>query len=460
MKISFEKAEKIIKERVVYDFVGKVLNNRGQILEVSLPNAKIGSKVIIKNADGLEQRGEVIGIKRFNSLIMPYEEIDGVNSQSKIKLDFQSNEIKISDNILGRVLDSELNPLDDLGIVKGPFEKKSIYGKFINPMDRPVISETLDTGISAINSFITVGKGQRCAIMAGSGVGKSVLLGMMARYTASDVNVIALVGERGREVLEFIKNDLGEEGLKKSVIIVATSDQGPLLRMRSAYVATTIAEYFRDQKKDVLFMMDSVTRFAMANREVALALGEIPGQKGYAPSVFSKLPKLIERVGTKKDSGTITGIYSVLVEGGDLDEPISDAVRGIVDGHIVLSRELATKGHYPAIDVLGSISRLMNNITTKEHRVIANHLRDLLSAYKENEELIAVGAYSKGSNQRVDKAIEVYQDLQHLLKQPIEEHYRIEYLYDQMVEIARKAEMSVNSDLIDTGPKKTKVNIL
>ena len=321
-------------------------------------------------------------------------------------------------------------------------EARSIYGSPLNPLERPPIREPLDTGIHAINCFMTAGKGQRFAIMAGSGVGKSVTLGMIAENSSSDVNVIALIGERGREVLEFIENDLGPEGLKRSVVVVATSDSSALIRMKAAYVATTIAEYFRDRNQDVLLMMDSITRFAMANREISLSAGEPPGQKGYTPSVFARLPKLMERAGTKAGAGSITGIYTVLVEGGDMDEPIADAVRAISDGHIILSRELASRNQFPAIDVLASLSRVMSKVATREHKIVAGHLRDLLAAYKANEDLINVGAYARGSNPKVDKAILVYDDLMNLLKQNqgMTEFLSIETLYDRMVDIARKAE--------------------
>ncbi len=283
--------------------------------------------------------------------------------------------------------------------------------------------------------------------MAGSGVGKSVLMGMIARNTNADVNVIALIGERGREVLDFIQNDLGEEGLKRSVVIVATSDQSPLIRMRAAYTATTIAEYFRDKQNDVMLMMDSITRFAMASREVSMSIGEPPGPKGYSPSVFGRLPKLLERAGTKENSGSITGIYTVLVEGGDFDEPISDAIRSISDGHILLSRALAQKSFYPAVDVLASVSRVMNKVVKREHVVIANHLRDLMGVYKESEDLINIGAYVKGVNIKLDKAIIVKNDLEALLKQDVEESCEIETLFDAMVNIARKAEKAVNPEI-------------
>ena len=433
-----------IENRIPYEKIGKIIASRGMVYEASVPRAVLGSNVEFIAENGERSLGEVVAIQGANCMVMPYNEISGINSQTKIHLKDIVTEIKISPNMLGRVIDFQGNPMDNKGPIDGPFEKRSIFGTPLNPLDRPPIREPLDTGINSINCFITAGKGQRLAIMAGSGVGKSVLMGMVARNTNADINVIALIGERGREVLEFIQSDLGEEGLKRSVVIVATSDTSALIRTKAAYTATTVAEFFRDQNKDVLLMMDSITRFAMANREIALSTGEPPGQKGYTPSVFAKLPKLMERAGTKKGAGSITGIYTVLVEGGDMDEPIADAVRGISDGHIVLSRQLAAKNHYPAIDVLSSISRVMTKVATKEHKIVASHLRDLLASYKESEDLITVGAYARGSNPKVDKAISIYDDLTNLLRQQVEESSTIDELFDRMLEIARKAEGSVD----------------
>jgi flagellum-specific ATP synthase len=431
-----------IESRVPYEKIGKILKSRGMVFESSLPRAILGSNVEFVAENGERSLGEVVAIQGQHCMVMPYNEISGINSETKIYLKDIVTEINISPNMLGRVIDFQGQPLDGKGPIEGPFERRSIFGTPINPLDRPPIREPLDTGINSINCFITAGKGQRLAIMAGSGVGKSVLMGMIARNTNADINVIGLIGERGREVLEFIQSDLGEEGIKRSVIVVATSDTSALIRLKAAYTATTIAEYFRDQNQDILLMMDSITRFAMANREIALSSGEPPGQKGYTPSVFAKLPKLMERAGTKKNSGSITGIYTVLVEGGDMDEPIADAVRGISDGHIVLSRQLAAKNHYPAIDVLSSISRVMPKVTSKEHKIVASHLRDLLASYKESEDLITVGAYARGSNAKVDKAIVIYDDLISLLRQQIEDSFTIDELFDRMLEIARKAENS------------------
>lgn len=433
-----------IENKVPYEKIGKILGSRGMVYEASVPRAVLGSNVEFVAENGERSMGEVVAIQGQNCMVMPYNEISGINSETKIHLKDIVTEIRISPNMLGRVIDFQGNPLDNKGPIEGPYEKRSIFGVPLNPLDRPPIREPLDTGINSINCFITAGKGQRLAIMAGSGVGKSVLMGMIARNTNADINVIALIGERGREVLEFIQSDLGEEGLKRSVVVCATSDTSALIRMKAAYTATTIAEFFRDQGHDILLMMDSITRFAMANREIALSTGEPPGQKGYTPSVFAKLPKLMERAGTKKGAGSITGIYTVLVEGGDMDEPIADAVRGISDGHIVLSRQLAARNHYPAIDILASISRVMPKVSSKEHKIVASHLRDLLAAYKESEDLITVGAYARGSNPKVDKAIVIYDDLINLLRQQVEESYTIDELFDRMLEIARKAEQATD----------------
>jgi len=432
------------ENRVPWQRIGKIVATRGMVYEASVPRAVLGSHVEFETEGGERSLGEVVALQNGKCMVMPYNELSGINSETKIYLKDIVTELKVSTAMLGRVVDFQGHPIDGKGPIEGTFETRSIYGTPINPLDRPPIREALDVGIKSINSFITAGKGQRLAIMAGSGVGKSVLMGMIARNTSADINVIALIGERGREVLEFIQSDLGEEGLKRSVVIVATSDTSALIRTKAAYAATTIAEFFRDEKKDVLLMMDSITRFAMANREISLSSGEAPGPKGYSPSVFAKLPKLMERAGTKANSGTITGIYTVLVEGGDMDEPIADAVRSISDGHIVLSRELAARNHYPAIDVLGSVSRVMPKVATREHKIVASHLRDLMAAYKQSEDLILVGAYARGSNAKVDKAISIIDDLTNLLRQDVSEHMDIPQLFDQMLEIARKAERAVD----------------
>jgi flagellum-specific ATP synthase len=322
--------------------------------------------------------------------------------------------------MLGRVIDGLGRPLDD-GPRILPEVEIPLYSEPVNPLDRSRIREPLDVGVRSINCLATLAKGQRAAIMAGSGVGKSVLLGMMARYTEADINVIALIGERGREVREFIERDLGEEGLKHSVVVVATSDSSPLNRMRGAYFASAVADFFRDQGKNVLLMMDSITRFAMAAREVGLAAGEPPTSKAYPPSTFAHLPRLLERAGTNGTSGSITGIYTVLVEGDDMNEPIADAVRSIADGHIVLDRDLASRGHYPAVNILSSVSRLMSEVAETDHVKRAIEFRSLLADFARIEDLVNVGAYEKGANERTDYALEMIDDLNRFLVQGVED---------------------------------------
>lgn len=446
MELNLKKLYKEFESKTPYQNIGKIISSKGMVYEASLPRAVIGANVEFVTEIGERCLGEVVGIDGHICKVMTYKELSGINSETKVFLKDLTTTIKVSESMLGRVLDFQGNPIDGKGPLGEAEEIRDIFGEPINPLDRPPIRTPLDTGIKSINCFITAGKGQRMAIMAGSGVGKSVTMGMIAKNTNADVNIIALIGERGREVLEFIESDLGPEGLKRSVVIVATSDTSALIRMKAAYTATTIAEYFRDKNNDCILMMDSITRFAMANREIGMSSGEPPGQKGYGPSVFARLPKLMERAGTKAGAGSITGIYTVLVEGDDMDEPIADAVRSISDGHIVLSRELAAKNHYPAIDVLASISRVMPKVVTREHRIVASHLRDLLAAYKEQEDLINVGAYANGTNAKVDKALVIYDDLINLLRQEMDEAANLDDLFDQMVEIARKAELSVNPE--------------
>jgi flagellum-specific ATP synthase len=348
----------------------------------------------------------------------------GIEPGSRIRLKQQSPDIKVGQKLLGRVIDGLGNQIDQKDRIGYEIDYP-LYAGPLNPLLRERISEPVDVGIRAINGLITIGKGQRIGIMSGSGVGKSVLMGMIARHTAADISIIALIGERGREVREFIERDLGEAGLRRSVVVVATSDQPPLIRMRGAYLATAIAEYFRDKGKDVILMMDSITRFAMSYREVGLAIGEPPTSRGYTPSVFAQLPKLLERAGTKRGGGSITGIYTVLVEGDDMNEPIADASRSIIDGHIVLSRDLAHENHYPAIDVLGSISRVMRDITGENQRKNAKKLINILATYRKAEDLINIGAYVKGSNPKIDYAIKMIDKVNAYLQQEVEE--RVSY---------------------------------
>ncbi|MGD8881971.1 MAG: flagellar protein export ATPase FliI [Desulfobacterales bacterium] len=399
---------------------GKVTNVIGLVIEARGPVSKLGTVCDIYTKGGAHKiTAEVMGFRDDHVLMMPLEEIRGIGPGCRVVARQQRAIIPVGPGLLGRVISGLGNPIDN----KGPIPVESeypIYGAPINPLSRKRISKPLDLGIRAINGLLTVGCGQRIGIFSGSGVGKSVLLGMIARKTRADVNVIALIGERGRELNEFIEKELGEEGLKRSVIVVATSDHLPLIRMRGAFIATAIAEFFRDQGKHVNLMMDSVTRFAMAQREIGLALGEPPTTKGYTPSVFTLLPKLCERAGTSANRGTITGLYTVLVEGDDTNEPIADALRAVLDGHINLTRDLAMQNHYPAIDVLSSISRVMDDIIDSEHRRHANKLKETLAVYHKAEDLINIGAYVAGSNPKIDYAIEMIEKINHYLRQDID----------------------------------------
>ena len=400
---------------------GNVTNVIGLVIQARGPVSRLGTVCDIYTEGGAHKiTAEVLGFRDNQVLMMPLEEIRGIGPGCRVVARQQRAIIPVGPGLLGRVIDGLGNPIDN----KGPIFVESeypIYSAPINPLSRKRISQPLDLGIRALNGLLTVGCGQRIGIFSGSGVGKSVLLGMIARKTRADVNVIALIGERGRELNEFIEKELGEEGLKRSVIVVATSDHLPLIRMRGAFIATAIAEFFRDQGKHVNLMMDSVTRFAMAQREIGLALGEPPTTKGYTPSVFTLLPKLCERAGTSANRGTITGLYTVLVEGDDTNEPIADALRAILDGHINLTRDLAAQNHYPAIDVLQSISRVMDDIVDSEHRQYANKLKETLAIYRKAEDLINIGAYVAGSNPKIDYAIEMVEKINSYLRQDIDE---------------------------------------
>lgn len=405
---------------VLFGFTGKVTKAVGLTFEAVLPGAAVGSICRLDIAPGVSPvLAEVIGFRENKVVLMPLAEVHGINNQSQVKLLHKQATVRVSNDLLGRVLDGAGNPIDKMPLPKEGTER-TIYSAPVNPLDREPISESLDLGVRALNGMITCGAGQRMGIMAGSGVGKSVLLGMISRYTKADVNVIALVGERGREVREFLERDLGKDGLARSVVIVATSEQSALLRMRAAYLATTIAEHFADQGKRVLLLMDSLTRFCMAQREIGLSMGEPPATKGYTPSVFAVLPRLLERAGARGDKGgSITGLYTVLVEGDDLDDPIADSTRSILDGHIVLSRALADKGHFPSIDVLKSVSRVMRSVVTPEHNDLSSAMRELMSIYREAEDLINIGAYVKGSNPKIDKAIELNDFINRFLRQDV-----------------------------------------
>lgn len=403
---------------------GKVKQVIGLVIESQGPSAQIGELCFISTNAAKPIMAEVVGFKENKVLLMPLGEMTGLMPGSDVVAGGHSLTIGVGESLLGRVLDGLGQPIDGKANIRTETQYP-VNNLPPNPLKRRRIADHLSLGIKAIDGLLTCGKGQRVGVFSGSGVGKSTVLGMIARNTEADVNVIALIGERGREVRDFIERDLGEEGLKRSVVIVATSDQPALIRLKGAFVATAIAEYFRDQGKDVMFMMDSVTRFAMAQREVGLAIGEPPATRGYTPSVFALLPKLLERSGTS-ERGSITGLYAVLVEADDMNEPVADAVRSILDGHIVLSRKLAAQNHYPAIDVLESISRLMIEVTAKEHQETSGKIRDILATYKEAEDLINIGAYVSGSNPKIDYSISMIDKVNEYLKQDVDDHVTYE----------------------------------
>jgi flagellum-specific ATP synthase len=419
---------------------GKISEVIGLLIESTGPTASVGDVCLIDNNETAAGRAEVVGFRKNRTLLMPLGPIEGIHPGLIVTGTKKSLMVGVGQNLLGRVLNGLGEPIDDKGPV-GVVTRRPVFSAVPNPLTRKRISEPFHTGIRAIDSMTTIGKGQRMGIFSGSGVGKSILLGMMARNCRSDVNVIALIGERGREVREFLERDLGEEGLKRSVVVVATSDQPALIRLKAASIAASIAEYFRDQGNDVLFMADSVTRMALAQREIGLAIGEPPATKGFTPSVFAMLPQFLERSGTS-DKGTITGLFTVLVEGDDMDEPIADAVRSIIDGHIVLSRRLAHRNHYPAIDVLKSISRCMTDVVTAEHRSVVGRIKDLMAAYDENEDLIQIGAYVMGTSERVDRSIKAHDLLDEFLCQSQKEASTFE------TSLARLKEIDANVRLV------------
>ncbi|WP_160157605.1 flagellar protein export ATPase FliI [Geobacillus sp. TFV-3] len=404
----------------LYKRFGKVSRVIGLMMESKGPKSSIGDLCYIHEQSGCRKiPAEVVGFHEQHVLLMPFSAMSHIAPGCLVEATGRPLEVHVGDALIGMVLDPLGQPLDGSPLPPG-LKPVSVERDPPNPLVRPPIAEPLEVGIRVIDSLLAVGKGQRVGIFAGSGVGKSTLMGMIARHTSADVNVIALIGERGREVREFLERDLGPDGLARSVVVVATSDQPALMRVKGAYTATAIAEYFRDQGADVMLMMDSVTRVAMAQREIGLAVGEPPTTKGYTPSVFALLPKLLERAGTNA-SGTITAFYTVLVDGDDMNEPIADAVRGILDGHFVLERQLANKGHYPAINVLKSVSRVMPHMISAEHREAANRFRRLLSTYIDSEDLIQIGAYKRGSSQEIDEAIEFYPQMMAFCRQNIDE---------------------------------------
>lgn len=414
---------------------GRVVKTVGLVIESKGPVASVGDLCHIFTEPGSSPvEAEVVGFHEGHIQLMPLANVAGLTPGNRVVPLGRTATVEVGPNILGRVLDGLGNPLDGLGPVEGE-TNYPVYAQPANPLLRSRISEPVDLGIRPINALLTVGKGQRMGIFSGSGVGKSTLLSMIARYTSADVNVIALIGERGREVIEFIEKDLGPEGMKRSVVVAATSDQPALVRIRGAYVATAIAEYFRDQGADVILMMDSATRFAHALREVGLSIGEPPTTRGYTPSVFAQLPLLLERAGTWQGKGSITGLYAVLVEGDDMNEPVADALRSILDGHINLDRKLAARNRYPAIDPLTSISRLMIDVVDQDYLNLARRLNTVLATYVQAEDMINIGAYVKGSNPDIDYAIDLMPRIENFLKQDRQESVSLNQTWQELKEI-------------------------
>ncbi len=435
--LSSEKLRKGIRLNNFYTTLGKIDQIVGLTVEATGLACNIGDvcRITVDGVDRRQVSSEVVGFRNGKVLLMPYEDVEGIGYGSFVSNTGDKLKIRVGDEMVGRTVDALGRPIDGKGEI--PFSAEyQILGTPSNPMERPQISQPLEFGVKAIDGMLTIGKGQRMGIFAGSGVGKSTLMGMIARNIKADVNVIALVGERGREVMEFIHRDLGPEGAKRSVLVVATSDQPAMLRSKCAQTATTIAEYFKDQGKDVLLMMDSLTRFCMAEREIGLSIGEPPIARGYTPSIYASLPRLLERCGNF-ETGSITGIFTVLVEGDDTNEPISDTVRSIIDGHIMLSRKIAMKNHYPAIDVLASISRLMSEIAMPEQKKAAGQIRKLMSLYQENQDLIAIGAYKSGSNAELDYAISRIHGINEFLQQPVDVRFSMAETLQQMQQLLR-----------------------
>ena len=424
VEIDFCKYKKA-KEKNYCRKLGKVVNVVGLTIESAGPDAKLADlcRIIPDDEEKMPILAEVVGFRNSRTLLMPYENTDGIGSGCIVENLGHPLTVPVGNDLLGKSLDGLGRPSDGSAFM--PSAEYPVEAPPPDPMDRVIISEVLPLGVKAVDGLMTIGKGQRIGIFAGSGVGKSTLLGMFARNTKADINVIALIGERGREVREFIERDLGPEGMKRSVVVVATSDKPALIRNKAAKTATAIAEYFRDQGKDVLLMMDSLTRFSMAQREIGLASGEPPVSRGYPPSVYAEMPKLLERAGNGA-KGSITGLYTVLVDGDDFNEPITDTARSILDGHVMLSRKLGHKNHYPAIDVLQSISRCMSQIAEKDHKAVAGKLKNVLATYNEAEDLINIGAYKSGSNPNIDYAIEKIDAVNEYLMQDVSSKYTFE----------------------------------
>ncbi|MBM4317100.1 MAG: FliI/YscN family ATPase [Deltaproteobacteria bacterium] len=410
-----ESARQKIEDYSFFKYYGKVTRVRKDSIRVRIPTVRVGTLCWVKTSQG-KVPIEIVSLDPEGHVGMPLDDLGAVRLGDSVEIGEEAATIPVGDGLIGKVVDSMCQPYEKIERWELK-ERAPLYGEMLNPMGRQLITEALDLGVTAINSCLTCGKGQRTGIFSGSGVGKSVLLGMMARYTAADVVVIGLVGERGREVREFIERELGPEGIKKSVVVVETADKSPVRRVRGAFVAAAISEYFRKQGLNVLLLMDSLTRFAMAQREIGMAAGEPPTTKGYTPSVFNSLNRLVERAGNWGGQGSVTGLYTVLVEGDDLEDPVADNARAILDGHIVLSRRIANRGHYPAIDILTSVSRVMDQVVDPEHVQAARSLKELMARYIENEDSINYGMYIRGSDPKIDDCIEKQPRIQEFLKQ-------------------------------------------
>lgn len=432
-----------LDQAMTASLTGSVVETIGNTAAVADFPAPVGALVEVDRVAGAPIEGEVIGFRDQTTLVFLFHGISGVRRGNRVRLNKTTRTLSVGSGLLGRVIDAHGNPID--GRPRPMLaDRARLDGEPPAAVDRPRIDTPLATGIKVIDGLLACGRGQRLGIFAGSGVGKSVLLGMMCKFTAADVVVVGLIGERGREVNEFIERDLGPEGLAKSVVVVATSNEPALRRIQAASSATAVAEYFRDQGHDVLLLMDSVTRFAMAQREIGLAAGEPPTTRGYPPSMFAALPRLVERAGRTK-KGSITAYYSVLVEGDDENEPVADTMRGLLDGHVWLSRKLAAKGHYPAIDVMGSISRLMNEVTTPAHRAAAHTIRGLLSAYQENEDLLLIGAYRRGSNRQVDVAVDMREKIEAFLQQTTDVAIDLGEIQAQLIALATECDQKMRA---------------
>lgn len=439
LHINLQKYRDALAKNDYTEYYGRVSKVVGLTIESDGPEVDIGELCIIHSSRGKGTiNAEVVGFKDNKVLLMPFGEMTGIGPGNLVIASNGVLKVGVGQGLIGRVIDGMGNPIDNKGPIK-PEHYYPINNKPPHPLNRKRITEPMVLGIKAIDGLLTVGKGQRIGIFAGSGVGKSTLIGMIARNTKADINVIALIGERGREVREFLEKDLQEEGLSRSIVVVATSDQPALVRLKGALLATAVAEYFRDQGKDVLLLMDSLTRFAMAQREIGLAIGEPPVSRGYTPSVFGIMPKLLERSGNS-DSGSITGLYSVLVDGDDMTEPVTDTARGILDGHIVLSRSLANRNQYPAIDVLASISRVMTDIVSREHKKTANEIKKALAIYKDAEDLINIGAYVKGSNEMIDYSIDVIDSIIAFIEQQTSERYSFDEVLDLLYSVLKQVQ--------------------